>query len=135
MRIEYWRSTGVTGYEVSNAGRVRGPRGILRPFAGDARGHLKVDLCGRRVFVHRLVLDAFVGPCPDGMEGCHNNGNPADNRVENLRWDTRSANVIDIRERRTHCPSGHTFTAENTYIEPATGWRRCRQCKRDREAA
>lgn len=46
-------------------------------------------------FVHRMVLLAFVGPCPRGMEACHNNGQPGDNRVENLRWDTRSNNLYD----------------------------------------
>ncbi len=45
--------------------------------------------------VHRLVLETFVGPCPDKQECCHNNGNSLDNRISNLRWDTRKANVKD----------------------------------------
>jgi hypothetical protein len=45
--------------------------------------------------VHRIVLEAFVGPCPEGMECCHNDGNPRNNNVTNLRWDTRSANQMD----------------------------------------
>lgn len=45
--------------------------------------------------VHRLVLAAFVGPCPDGMEACHNDGDPSNNRPENLRWDTRVSNMAD----------------------------------------
>lgn len=45
--------------------------------------------------IHRLVLEAFVGPCPDNMETCHNNGNKLDNRLENLRWDTHSHNARD----------------------------------------
>lgn len=45
--------------------------------------------------VHRLVLEAFVGPCPPGMEACHNDGNPANNALTNLRWDTRQANAAD----------------------------------------
>lgn len=43
--------------------------------------------------MHRLVLEAFAGPCPEGLECCHNDGNPANNRLENLRWDTRQANM------------------------------------------
>lgn len=46
--------------------------------------------------VHRIVLETFVGPCPDGMEGCHNDGNPINNRVDNLRWDTRASNRADM---------------------------------------
>lgn len=45
--------------------------------------------------VHRLVLETFVGKCPKGMECCHNNCNKQDNRLENLRWDTRSNNIRD----------------------------------------
>lgn len=93
---------------------------------------------GERVecLVHRLVLLVFVGPCPDGMEACHGNDVPHDNRVENLRWDTRAANVADSVQngthdaaRRTHCPSGHPYTPENTYRHP-TGRRVCRECRR-----
>jgi hypothetical protein len=46
--------------------------------------------------VHRLVLEAFVGPCPDGMEARHLSGDPADNRLENLEWGTRADNRADI---------------------------------------
>lgn len=49
--------------------------------------------------ISRLVLMAFVGPCPEGMECCHNNGDHRDNRLANLRWDTRKANSHD---RFTH---------------------------------
>lgn len=61
----------------------------------------KVD--GRAVnrSVHRLVLEAFVGPAPEGMEGCHNNGDPWDNRLENLRWDTHQANMADAAAHGT----------------------------------
>lgn len=33
--------------------------------------------------------------------------------------------------QRSHCPSGHEYTPENTYSRPGTAWRECRQCKRD----
>lgn len=45
--------------------------------------------------VHRLVLDAHVCPCPNGKEGCHNDGNGFNNHISNLRWDTRSNNQMD----------------------------------------
>lgn len=49
----------------------------------------------RTISVHRLVLLAFVGPCPDGMECCHADGNPANNQLSNLRWDTPKENAAD----------------------------------------
>ena len=71
-------------------------------------GHLDVHLrvAGRYRIrkVHRLVLEAFVGPCPAGMECRHLNGNPSDNRVENLAWGTRSENCQDaIRQGTSYC--------------------------------
>lgn len=53
--------------------------------------------------VHRLVLETFIGPCPEGMEGCHNNGNSLDNSLLNLRWDTRQNNAQDAIKHKTHC--------------------------------
>ena len=51
--------------------------------------------------VHKLVLETFVGSCPVGMECCHNNGICTDNRVENLRWDTRLSNHLDAMKHGT----------------------------------
>lgn len=45
--------------------------------------------------VHRLVLLAFCGPCPVGMEGAHLNGNAKDNRIENLAYKTKLENEGD----------------------------------------
>jgi hypothetical protein len=54
-------------------------------------------------YVHRLVLETFVGPRPPGMEGCHfPDRDPANNRLNNLRWDTRQANVNDMIAHGTH---------------------------------
>jgi hypothetical protein len=54
--------------------------------------------------LHRLVLGAFVGPCPKGKEGCHNDGNPLNNNIKNLRWDTRKANAHDSVRHGTYSP-------------------------------
>lgn len=48
-----------------------------------------------RTGVHLLVLEAFKGARPAGMDGCHNNGNPSDARLSNLRWDTPKNNSAD----------------------------------------
>ncbi len=51
--------------------------------------------------VHRLVLEAFVGFCPKGMECCHDDGNHLNNHLINLRWDTRKANAADKKRHGT----------------------------------
>jgi hypothetical protein len=52
--------------------------------------------------VHRLVLEAFIGLCPKGMECCHRDGNKWNNSLDNLRWDTRSNNSFDSVRHGTH---------------------------------
>lgn len=52
-------------------------------------------------YVHRLVMEAHVGPCPPGMEVCHNDGNPANFNISNLRYDTRSGNFSDKHDHGT----------------------------------
>jgi hypothetical protein len=56
------------------------------------------------ITVHRLVLSAFVGACPDGMECRHLNGNRLDNRIANLAWGTKSENVADRKRHGTFLP-------------------------------
>lgn len=47
------------------------------------------------LFVHRLVLEAFVGPCPEGMECRHLDGTRTNNRLSNLAWGTSAENEAD----------------------------------------
>ena len=63
--------------------------------------YLSVDGNKTQMTVHQLVLTAFVGPRPECMEACHNDGNRRNNAVENLRWDTTLANVADKRKHGT----------------------------------
>lgn len=58
--------------------------------------NLYIDRKLRNRRIHRLVLEAFNGPCPKGMEGCHGpNFDTHDNRLSNLRWDTPKSNCAD----------------------------------------
>lgn len=99
LPLEQWRTVpGFPKYEVSDAGHVRGPRGVMTPRM-HPRGWLRVNLQrngGRRTFlIHRLMLEAFVGPRPNGMECRHLNGCKTDNRLTNLCWGTTKENVED----------------------------------------
>src|SRR5689334_18665916 len=83
-------------YRVSSIGRVMSlarkrsdgrsvPSRILklsRHRDGHLRAALSRDGATKLFFVHRIVLESFVSTCPPGMQGCHNNGHPGDNRVE-----------------------------------------------------
>jgi hypothetical protein len=102
--------------------------------AGGFRNRLAGD---EMLYVHRLVLSAFVGSCPPGMECCHWDDDKANNTVWNLRWASRSANIKDcVRNgshnmaRRTHCARGHAYSPENTRMRKSGG-RRCVACVRE----
>lgn len=154
---EEWRPVvGWEGlYEVSDQGRVRSlDRIVHRDSVGGLpiRGRvLRQAQCRSRKYglirltvnlsvnqrkrtspVHRLVLEAFVGPRPPGQHGCHHDGDPTNNHLSNLRWDTPKSNTADmVRHGRghwmgqTHCKRGHDLA--NAYIK-ADGARQCREC-------
>ena len=113
---EVWKD--IIGYEraylVSSKGRVKslsrlrvGPYGSLVKvkervirFCTSARQKYPLITLTKsgvqvKVYVHRLVLEAFVGPCPEGMECRHLDGNPGNCRLENLTWGTRRQQYQD----------------------------------------
>lgn len=144
---EVWLpASGLEGlYEVSNLGRVRSCDGHQRvpQIIRQQRGrYVRVSLwvAGRAVsaHVHRLVCASFNGPPLPGQVTRHLNGNPYDNRPENLRFGTDRENQLDRIEHgrneqvnKTHCIRGHAFDEINT-IRRRQGWRDCRACKRAR---
>lgn len=67
---------------------------IIRPHL-TGKGYYKVDLFQRPQKVAHLVLLAFVGARPDGMQVAHNDGNPLNNKLNNLRYATASSNQMD----------------------------------------
>ena len=105
---------GWPGYAVSDDGRVfscktQGRCGggrfkeywtPLKSGSGGPTLHQTVALCKngkpQSILVHRLVLEAFVGPCPEGMESCHEDDDALNNRLSNLRWGTRQDNRDDM---------------------------------------
>lgn len=104
MTQEIWKPIpGFEGYKVSNTGKVLSDRGlsprILKPGVKNGRPYLCVNLRKNKktfnIMVHQLVLLAFVGPRPDDMVSCHNDDNPQHNHIDNLRYDTQSANLAD----------------------------------------
>lgn len=116
MTVELWKPViGLEGvYEVSDLGNARRIlrswkyKGSTRPLklaSTHGYSHIGVYIGGRQrtLKIHRLVLEAFVGPCPKGCEARHLNGNRADNRLTNLAWGTKTENAVDRADHGTQC--------------------------------
>lgn len=142
---EAWRLIeGYPKYAVSDMGRIANvetrtlmtPQKQGRPEYPQYAVIIRNDDGKKNFLVHRLVLEAFVGPRPEGMFGCHNNGDPSDNRLENLRWDTPKNNSADMirhgtnhYRNLTHCKRGHLLEDPNlTKNGKKTNHRKCRAC-------
>jgi hypothetical protein len=113
--MEEWRTIegSMPVAEVSNLGRVRSVRRVrvdargnlrvknekLRKLTPDRDGYPCVGICydGKVATkkVHQLVLEAFVGPRPDGMECLHDDHDKKNNRLSNLSYGTHRQNQID----------------------------------------
>jgi hypothetical protein len=90
---------------VGEDGSIAGPRGdILVPTIADT-GYFTVGTALGKTHVHVMVAETYLGPKPEGMEVAHEDGNPLNCRVENLRWSTHLDNMRD-RERHGTAPHG-----------------------------
>jgi len=103
------------GYEVSDCGRIRSFKKYGRGIQGkphmmsaqtDGLGYQRISLYGESgrhtSYVHRLVALAFLGPCPDGLECCHNDGDASNNHVGNIRYDTHRSNQFDAIQQGSY---------------------------------
>jgi len=152
---EVWKKVSSAPHvEVSNKGRARTlDRIVLRSSSPQKihgqmlkgsvheSGHISISLKGGigkdRDYLHRLIYEEFIGEIPDGQEVRHWNGNPADNRLENLLIGTRSDQRYDDVRNGVHryaakefCKRGHRLVAPFLIerILEERGHRTCKPC-------
>lgn len=104
---------------------------------GDGRGYGKFSLQGKRRRAHRVAYDLFVGPIPDDAHVLHHCDVPCCVNPAHLWVGTHTDNMRDCcrkgrkaQQKKTHCPQGHPYDAENT-CHAKSGDRRCRACSRE----
>lgn len=131
---EIWKNIpGYEGlYEGSNYGRIKSLIDnyknqrikILKP--GNTRGgYLLVVLCKDKFHktfpVHKLILETFIGPRPPGMECRHLDGNPKNNRLDNLCWGTHKQNILDaVSHGKLKC---HNQNGSKNPIAKLNNWK------------
>jgi hypothetical protein len=108
---EIWKPIpGFPGYEVSDQGDVRSYRKrgrggsfyidphLLKPSPDGKYRQVCLRKNGQSHVKHisTLVLLAFVGPKPSGLEACHNDGDHANDKLTNLRYDSHDGNMKDL---------------------------------------
>jgi hypothetical protein len=126
-RIEHWRDHTIPvpwsgcwlweGYVRSGYGRLRGKS------------------------VHRLAWEEVNGPIPAGLSICHRCDVRLCCNPEHLFLGTNADNNRDMsakgrngQSKKTHCPQGHEYSHDNTYITIG-GRRACRLCTRIKQEA
>lgn len=92
------------------------------------------------ITAHRFAYSAFVEVIPSDMvvdHLCRNHAcvnpdhlEPVSQRTNLMRGESPSA----IAAVATHCPQGHPYDATNTYVNPTSGHRSCKDCRRARDA-
>lgn len=94
----------------------------------------------RLVYAHRFAYELLIGAilpnhdldhlcrCPSCVNPAHLE--PVRHR-ENIRRGLAGQASGALQREKTHCPRGHEYTAANTYINPKSGARHCRICRRE----
>jgi len=117
-----------SSYEISNYGQVRRIGSNKNLSASTKKGkhpYQRVHLCkdgkAKYLLVHRLVLEAFVGPCPPGYQCLHLDNNPRNNRLDNLKWGTPKENHSTIDRTGEKNGRAKLTSADVKYIRAYTG--------------
>jgi len=99
-------------------------------------GYGRVIVNRKNFKAHRLIMMQEVGHLDSWQFVCHRCDNRKCIRLEHLFVGSAGDNARDMtakgrhhQTQKTHCPQGHKYNADNTYISPK-GERRCRACNR-----
>jgi len=98
-----------------------------------------INGCSKTYRAHRFIYEYFNGPIPEVMLVCHSCDMPGCVNPNHLWLGTVSDNAMDsVNKKRhgmakkTHCPRGHEYTPNNTYVRSnrASPARECRKCRK-----
>lgn len=105
----------------------------------DHKGYGSFQLRAKRaVRAHRFIYEQLIGPIAEGLQLdhlCRNRAccNPAHLEPVTLQENVSrglTGKVNHMNAVKTHCPRGHAYSVENTYVRPGGGTRCCKACRR-----
>lgn len=136
----YLDENGKNSVESVMATVVRGESCWQWPFPGQAGRYKKIEIQGKKHYLHRLVYEQLVGEIPEGYEVDHLCRNPSCCNPEHLEAVPKQVNILRGDSmaarwaRRTHCEKGHPLDDENTRIYQKHGKpiRKCAICQREK---
>lgn len=106
------------------------------PGAPKSNGYGQIQINRKKRGAHQYVFEKVKGPIPAGSVVRHTCDHPICVNPRHLILGTYAQNSQDSVERqrhgnvvKTHCPKGHPYDSENTYVTPSTGGRKCRACR------
>ena len=106
-------------YEVSNLGRVKSYKSHQKePYiskgSANLQGYIRATLTKQgkvyQILMHRLVLETFIGPCPNGCEANHKDGIKSNCKSSNLEWITHYENFVHALKLGLYSRSGEKNT-------------------------
>ena len=98
-----------------------------------AQGYVRVDIKGKRILLHRLTYETFIGKIPEGLVIDHLCKEPSCCNPKHLEAVTQAENIRRgdtglYQKIKTHCPKGHEYNKENTFYRK--NGRQCKVCRR-----
>lgn len=103
--------------------------------------HPYTTTTNRKAYAHRWSYEQARGPIPPGLHLDHLCRNTLCVNPDHLEPVTGAVNVLRgvsspaMNARKTECKLGHALSGSNLYIDPGTGYRKCRECARIRDRA
>lgn len=99
LKLAKWKAIpSFPAYDVSEYGDVRrGDKQLSKHIIWSGYMRVSLSVGGKSIGkpIHHLVAEAFIGPRPDGLHVCHNDGNKTNNHYSNLRYATPKENIAD----------------------------------------
>lgn len=111
---------------------------LWQGYTSGKEGYGRIIVNGASLRAHRVSYEAFIGPIPEGMLICHKCDTPLCVNPNHLFIGSNQDNQRDASakgrsagQQKTHCPHGHEYSPDNTYVK-TDGHRACRECGRRR---